>query len=213
MRIAHCIANLIELFIFFSFILISCTHDYLPKPKGYNRIELPPHEYVKSPDSFPYTFEVSKLARITRDTSWMAMNAIKEKIDPAAQIKTEKFWIDIFYDTLDANIEITYKEINHRTDLLKEFFSDAYQLTNKHQVKATSIDESILKTRSGLTVSFTELKGEVPTQIQFITTDSTRNFLRGALYFKTASRNDSLAPVISYIKVDIIHLLNTLHWK
>jgi gliding motility-associated lipoprotein GldD len=58
-----------------------------------------------------------------------------------------------------------------------------------------------------------ELSGEVPTQFQFFVTDSTDHFLRGALYFNTAMKNDSLAPVIEYIKVDMIHLINTLEFK
>jgi hypothetical protein len=37
--------------------------------------------------------------------------------------------------------------------------------------------------------------------------------LRGALYFNTALKSDSLAPVIEYLKKDVIHLLNTLEWK
>ena len=61
--------------------------------------------------------------------------------------------------------------------------------------------------------SVTELEGEVPSQFQFHITDSTDHFLRGALYFKTATKNDSLAPAIEFLKSDIIHLLNTLEWK
>jgi gliding motility-associated lipoprotein GldD len=57
------------------------------------------------------------------------------------------------------------------------------------------------------------LSGEVPSQFQFYITDSTRHFLRGALYFPTATKNDSLAPIINYIKQDMIHLLNTTRWK
>jgi gliding motility-associated lipoprotein GldD len=204
-----------EVYISLILILIcySCSHEYMPKPKGYNRIELPPHEYVNSPDSLPYFFKVSKLARINQDSSWKAMNRIKEKINPNTQLVNEKYWIDISYDTLGANIEITYKEINNRDNLMKAYLNDAYRLTSEHQVKAYSIDESILRTVNGYTVSFVELKGEVPTQIQFVTTDSVQHFLRGALYFKTATMNDSLAPVISYLKVDILFFLNTLRWK
>jgi len=57
------------------------------------------------------------------------------------------------------------------------------------------------------------LSGEVPSQFQFHITDSTQHFLRGALYFRTATKNDSLAPVIEYVKKDIVHLLNTLTWN
>jgi len=41
-------------------------------------------------------------------------------------------------------------------------------------------------------------------------TDSTTHFLRGALYFNTALKNDSLAPVIEYIKIDLAQLINTV---
>jgi len=57
------------------------------------------------------------------------------------------------------------------------------------------------------------LEGEVPSQFQFHVSDSTQHFMRGALYFKTATQNDSLAPVIDYLKRDIIHLLSTLRWN
>jgi hypothetical protein len=49
--------------------------------------------------------------------------------------------------------------------------------------------------------------------VHFVTTDSTTNFLRGALYFNTATDNDSLQPIITYIRHDILHLLNTLKWR
>ena len=29
------------------FLGTSCSEDYIPKPKGYNRIDLPEHEYKK----------------------------------------------------------------------------------------------------------------------------------------------------------------------
>jgi gliding motility-associated lipoprotein GldD len=58
-----------------------------------------------------------------------------------------------------------------------------------------------------------ELSGQVPTQIQFYVTDSTKHFIRGALYFETASKNDSLLPVIKYIGNDIVKMLKTLKFK
>jgi gliding motility-associated lipoprotein GldD len=57
-----------------------------------------------------------------------------------------------------------------------------------------------------------ELTGEVPSHFQFFVTDSTQHFLRGALYFPSV-QEDSLSPVIEYVKKDIIHMLNTLEWK
>lgn len=178
-----------------TFLLLSCSQDYLPKPKGYNRIDLPEASYLNLPDSFPYFFEYSRHARILNDSSWIA----------------EPYWINIYYPAMDANIQITYKPVTD--SIIREYLSDSYKLTSQHNVKAYAIEESIIELPNGLFASFTELEGEVPTQAQFHVSDSTKHFLRGALYFKTATKNDSLAPVIDYLKLDILHLLTTLEWR
>lgn len=176
-------------------LIASCSSDYLPKPKGFNRIDLPASEYQLLPDSFPYSFEYSKHARLLRDSSWIA----------------ERYWINLFYPTMDASIQITYKPVTD--SIIREYLSDSYKLTSQHNVKAYAIDESILELPNGMYASFTELEGDVPTQAQFHISDSVDHFLRGALYFKMATKNDSLAPVIDYLKKDIIQLLMTLEWK
>lgn len=177
--------------------LVACQKTYLPKPKGYNRIILPEKSYINLPDSLPYTFEYSKHAEILRDSSWIA----------------ERYWIDLYYPYFDANVQITYKPIKNDESLLREYLGDAFQLTSKHQIKAYSIDELITPTTTGKTAVVAELTGDVPSQFQFFTTDSTENFLRGALYFRTATKNDSLKPAIDFIKADILHMLNTMEWK
>ena len=111
----------------------------------------------------------------------------------------------------DSNI--TYKEIGGSKKNLSEFINDTYKLINKHQIKASAIKETIIKTPSNKNATIIELSGEVPTQFQFHITDSSEHFLRGALYFNTATKNDSLAPIIDYIKIDIIHLINSLKWN
>ncbi|MFC2126192.1 gliding motility lipoprotein GldD [Bacteroidota bacterium] len=195
------------------FFLISCSQDYVPKPKGYNRIELPSHSYLSLPDTLPYTFQVSKLAAVNTDTTWKYIRKVQMQINPGKKITEEKFWIDLVYDTLGANVQVTYKPIDNDKDRMEEYINDAYKLTSQHQVKAYAIEESIIRTPQGYTASLTQLSGEVPSQVQFMVTDSSEHFIRGALYFKTASKNDSLKPVIDYIKTDIVHLLNTLQWK
>jgi gliding motility-associated lipoprotein GldD len=177
-------------------IIGACSQDYMPKPKGYNRIPLPEHEYVQLADSFPYQFEYSKYAQIVFDSSWMR----------------EPYWIDVYYPEFVANIQITYKTIENDSTKLQEVLNDSYKLTAKHQIKAYSIEESIIQTPNNHTAVVAELSGEVPTPFQFYSTDSVQHFIRGALYFRTASKNDSLAPVIDYVKKDIIHMLNTLEW-
>ena len=180
-----------------SLFLFSCERDFLPKPLGYNRIELPAQEYQPLPDSLPYSFEYSKHAKLLKDTSWIR----------------ERFWIEIYYPTLKADVHITYKKLNGKDQLLKELLNDAYVLTAKHQIKASAIDEVITRTAIGHTAVIAELEGDVPSQFQFTITDSTENFLRGALYFNTKVNNDSLEPAIEFMKKEIMHMINTTDWK
>ena len=126
---------------------------------------------------------------------------------------SERYWIEIYYPKLRSNIHVTYKPLKGSSQLLKEFMDDAYNLTAKHQIKAYAINEVITRTPSGKTAVIAELEGEVPSQFQFTMTDSSRNFLRGALYFNTRVQNDSLAPAIEYMKRDMLHIINTLEWN
>ncbi len=178
-------------------LMAGCTRDYQPKPKGYNRLILPEPAYQLSPDTLPYQFEYSKHSRFLRDTSWVS----------------DKHWVEIYYPELKATIHVTYKRVNRNQKLLKEFLDDAYVLTAKHQIKAYAIDETIVKTPDGKTAVIAELDGEVPSQFQFTMTDSSRHFIRGALYFNVRVQNDSLQPAIEYMKKDVMHLVNTLRWR
>ncbi|NDB53945.1 MAG: gliding motility lipoprotein GldD, partial [Chitinophagaceae bacterium] len=42
---------------------------------------------------------------------------------------------------------------------------------------------------------------------------STKNFLRGALYFDATPNADSLGVVNEFLKKDLLHLINTLQWR
>lgn len=183
--------------LFLVLLLGSCQTEYQPKPKGYNRLVLPEANYRLTPDSLPYLFEYSSHAVLRKDTSWVS----------------EKHWVEIFYPELKATIHVTYKQLNNSTALLKEYLNDAYTLTSKHQIKAYAIDESITRAPSGKVAVIAEIDGEVPSQFQFTMTDSSRNFLRGALYFNVKVQNDSLGPAIEYVKKDMMHMINSLDWK
>lgn len=188
--------KLVPVFVLTLFV-VACTRDYQPKPKGYNRLDLPRAEYMPLPDTLPYFFEYSKHARLLKDTSQIS----------------EKNWVEVYYPGIKANIHITYKRINNSEQLLKEFLNDSYVLTAKHQIKANAINETIVTTEDGKVAVIAEIEGEVPSQFQFTMTDSSKNFLRGALYFNTRVANDSLKPAIDFMKKEMMHIVNTLEWK
>ncbi|WP_420388550.1 gliding motility lipoprotein GldD [Roseivirga sp.] len=177
--------------------VLSCEEVYLPKPKGYNRIDLPEPRYQILPDTFPYKFQFSDHSVLSRDSSKNA----------------ERYWVNLNYPQFDAVVQITYKNLVDPRNKPEVLLNEAFELAMKHKVKAYGIEESLVRIPNGQVASVTELEGEVPTQFQFFTSDSTRHFFRGALYFNTATKNDSLAPVIEYIKKDMMHLLNSFEWK
>lgn len=182
------------------FFTVACSTDYLPKPKGFNRIELPPHKYKQlETDKHPYTFEHSVHAKAYDDTtSWE---------------KKKKHYKIIEYPDYNAKVHLTYKNLSGNKDTLDSYLDEAYRLLYGHDKKAYGIDQVVDTTGNGYAVTYFSLSGEVPSQYQFVTHDSSNHFMRGALYFRTAEKNDSLAPVINYIKEDIHHTVNTLEWK
>ena len=170
---------------------------YIPKPRGFARMVFPTPHYVRLADSFPYSFEHSAYAKVLEDSSWMS----------------ERYWLILYYPSYEASLQLTYKSVEGDKKRLREYLSDAYTLAFKHQSKAYSIQERTLDISGLHRATFTYLRGEVPTPFQFHITDSVSHFLRGALYFKVALKNDSLSPVVEYLHQDVLHLLQTLRWK
>ncbi|MBN4081777.1 gliding motility lipoprotein GldD [bacterium AH-315-C07] len=178
--------------------LCSCGSNYSPKPKGYPRIDLPKKDYRShKPDNCPYSFEYPTYANITNHTG----------------IVSDPCWININFEKFAAKIHISYKTIlnQHGLDTLIE---DSRNFVYKHTVKADAIDESIIRNEvNNVSGIFYEIGGNTASNLQFFATDSTSHFMRGALYFNIEPNEDSLAPVIGYIREDILKLLSSLKWN
>jgi gliding motility-associated lipoprotein GldD len=180
--------------IFFTF--AGCQHNYTPKPMGYLRIDLPKNAYVKFDTTFPFSFEYSKYAYIEHD-----------KYAP-----DEPYWINIVYPKFKGRLHLSYKLVNNN---LSKYMDDAHNLVIKHIPKSYGIEQQTISDKQNKVYGLVyNIKGsEAASTYQFWITDSTRHFLRGALYFSVTPNNDSLEPVIKYIKTDITHLLKTFRWK
>ncbi len=188
-------------FLCFCVYLLACTGsstpDFSPKPKGYNRLDLPTHEYQKLEGGHPFSFEYSKSAIIQLDTFKNA----------------EPHWIIVYYPQLDTRIQFTYKPLQNNQEKLQKLMIDAAKLAFNHDKKASSITDKLYLTQNGKKAVVFELEGEVPTPYQFFLTDSSRHYLRGAVYLMTATKNDSLRPMIDFMKEDAKHIMETLQWK
>ncbi len=190
----------IYLLLISAFLFLACNETekvFVPKQRGYLRVAMPEPAYQLTPDSLPYSFEYSKHAQLLNDTSVVA----------------KKYWFEMYYPYFKANVDISYHAINSKKANFDDFINDSHTLALKHKIKAYAIDEVSFKTQKGYSAILFELQGDVPSQLQFYVTDSTKNFLRASLYFPTATQNDSLAPMINYIKKDMMHVLHTVDWK
>ncbi len=177
-------------------LLFGCSENSAPKPRGYFRINLPAQEYRMLDSIFPYSFEYPVYARITKDR----------------HSPNEANWINVDFPHFKARVHLSYKSVNGDLDTYTE---DSHSLVMKHIPKASAIEEIAIsdETKNVYGLIY-DIKGTgAASPFQFYVTDSSRHFLRGALYFNALPNNDSLSPVISFIKEDILHMIETLNWK
>lgn len=178
----------------------SCNSNFVPKPRGYFKINLPEKKYqVFDLPGYPYTFEYPVYARIIKDSTFFG------------DATENPWWINIDFPQFNGRIYVSYKEIG--ANKLDKLLNDAFSLTNKHTSKASSIDDSIINTTNNIYGMFFRVGGNVATANQFFVTDSTKHFLRGALYFDATPNEDSLGVVSDFLLLDMKHIINTFKWK
>jgi gliding motility-associated lipoprotein GldD len=180
--------------------LSSCSETFTPKPRGYFRIELPEKHYRQyQSDICPFRFEYPVYSIIQRDS--MLTNESPDK----------PCWFNIDFKTLGAKIHLSYKEINEESSLSK-LLEDSHKLTFKHTQKAEYIDESELKNKHGCSGILYEIGGNAASNAQFFLTDTTHHYIRGSLYFSNVPNEDSLGPVIKFVKGDMMRMIQTFEW-
>lgn len=189
--------------LFFVFFQTACEeYTPVPKPRAYPRVVYPEKVYKPFDASYcNFTFEMPAYATLEKDTVFF-----DEK-------PKDECWFNLDVKQLNAKIYCSYNPINSRKDF-DELVSDAFAMTNKHNIRASYIDEKQVHRPDDKVYGIVfNVDGAAASSYQFFLTDSTRNFLRGALYFNTQTRPDSLAPVISFMKKDLDKLVETLKWQ
>ena len=203
----------------FLMLLIACNSNYTSKKKGYFKIDLPEHQYTQFKDSsFPYSFEYPSYAKIIQDTTYF---------DSTPE---NNYWINVDFPIFNARIFLSYKiiggkalyKIKQPNGIYKDSFginkfdlmvNDAFNLTNKNDVIASSITDSLISTSNGIHGIYFKVGGNAATSKQFFLSDTTQHFIRGALYFDNTPNADSLRPVQDFLQKDIEHLINTFKWR
>ena len=208
-----------KFYLAFALMVIGCNSNYTSKKTGYYKIDFPKKQYTTfNEPGYPYTFQYPVYARIAKDSSYFEEGA------------KNPFWINIEFPTFNGTIFISYKKIGGTSvykvknsngtyrdsvgvNSFEKMVNDSYNLTYKNDVKAYSIEDSLMHTPNNITGVFFRVSGNVATAKQFFLTDSVQHFLRGALYFDATPNEDSLRPVNAFLQQDMKHLINTLKWK
>jgi gliding motility-associated lipoprotein GldD len=199
-------------------LVISCNSTYTSKKKGYYKIDFPQRQYVIfQQEGFPYTFEYPVYAKIIKDSTYF---------DATAE---NPYWINIDFPQFGGRIFLSYKIIGGKSvykvkqangtykdsagiNSFDNMVTDSYNLTNKNQAITSAIKDSVMHTPNGLTGIFFKVGGNAATAKQFFLSDTTKNFIRGALYFDVTPNADSLKPVQDFLQEDIAHMINSFKW-
>lgn len=185
-------------FLLLAFCAWGCRQHYSPKPRGYFRIEFPEKAYTSFfPADCPYTFDIPVYAEMEPDRSAGA----------------QPCWMDVHFPQFNARIHLSYMAVSSPENF-NQLVEDARTFAFNHTVKATAIDQQrIRRPEAGVYGLKYEISGNTASNIQFFVTDSTRHYLRGALYFHEKPRLDSIQPVLEFLKADIDTLIGSLRWK
>ena len=207
------------LILILAIILIACNSNYTSKKTGYFNIDLPKKEYeLFDEPNFPYSFEYPTYAKIVKDSTYFDANPEND------------YWRNIDFKNLNAKIFLSYKTVGGKAlykikmpngtykdstgvNMYDKMINDAFNLTNKNDDVATSKKDSLFTTTNNVSGLLFKLGGNAATQRQFFMTDTTKNFIRGALYFYASPNADSVKPVVDFIQQDIDHLIKTFRWK
>jgi gliding motility-associated lipoprotein GldD len=174
----------------------SCGDDeFSPKPKGYFRIDLPNRSYQQYDKDCPFTFEYPKYARVVHD----------------AERTASPCWLNFEFPRFGATIHLTYEELDNNA---MNYIKTSWDMVQKHITKASAMnnDEVLDKEHNVYGLVF-NIEGNAASPLQFYLTDSTRHFLRGALYFYAVPNKDSIQPVFDFVRSDILHMIQTFRWK
>ncbi len=183
------------LILILTILLVRCSENYTPKPRGYFRVSFPEKKYQKFESKAPYSFDIPVYSKMVPDT-----------ID-----KDGKWWYNLVFPSMKATIHISYKDIKGN---LEKYLEDSRTLVYKHTIKADAINEqTFINPEKKVYGILYEIKGNAASPYQFFITDSTKHFVRGALYFNVYPNKDSLAPSFKFLKKDIIRLMETVEWK
>jgi len=94
-------------------------------------------------------------------------------------------WLNVRYPSLNGMVHMSYKSLKS---------NDLNQLTEVYGLVS-------------------QVGGNVASAYQFYLTDSSKNYVRGSLYFRAQPNADSLKPAVDFVREDLVEMLASWEWN
>ena len=190
MKFSYKILFLFGLFLFH----FSCDEsNYLPREKGFLRLEF------EKPTYNTFSDESSALNFIYND----AYSSFEIVSDEKIALRYKEIKISIVLS--DVKLE--------NISSFEESIQNFYMFLEPHRKKSNQI--SIKEFTSADNKRFAkviEMRGQVASPLQFYVTDSINHFLFGSMNIMEKSDYDSIYPSVMYVKNDIFSIIESVNW-
>jgi gliding motility-associated lipoprotein GldD len=170
--------------------------SYTPKPHAYPKIDFPQRGFELFAPNCPFELDKPIYSKMILDSGDFS----------------ETCWYNMFIPSFDATLHMSYKYFS-KPSQLDSMMEDAYKLVFKHTIKAEDIEEIEIKNKNEYKGILYDISGNTATPLNFYITDGKNNFIRGAFYFNNHTSRDSVAPVVTFVREDIISMINSITFK
>lgn len=174
----------------------SCTRSYAPKPHAYPKIVFPERGFELFSPNCPFEMKIPKYSEMIPDSGDF----------------TEPCWYNMYIPAFDATLHMSYKHFSKQNQL-DSMMEDAYKMVFKHTIKAEDIEEIEIKNEFDYKGILYDISGNTATPMNFYLSDGKNNFIRGAFYFNNHTNRDSVAPVVNFVREDILTMINSIQFK
>jgi gliding motility-associated lipoprotein GldD len=178
------------------------TSIYTPKPRSFPRINYPMKSFKDFEENYcNFSFRMPAYFEIQKDTSFFEAKPENE------------CWFNLYVEEFDCTLYCNYLEVG-KNKSFDEIKTDAFNISDYHNKRATYIDELILQNEFGAQGIAFEIEGPVASHYQFYLTDSLQeHFFRASLYFNAQAKPDSLRPMLDFLKEDLDSIIYTFEWN
>ena len=175
--------------------IFSCNEsNYLPREKGFLRLEF------EKPTYDTFSNESSGLNFIYNDAYSTFEIVSDEKIV-------------LGYNDIKISIVLSDVELENLSSL-EESLQNFYMFLEPHRKKSNQISiKEFTSADNNRFAKVFEMRGPVASPLQFYVTDSTNHFLFGSMNIMEKSDYDSIYPSIMYVKNDIFSIIESVNWE